>query len=55
MTYTVKQIQEWAISRNIRKNVWVPARPVVGPFVWRLKEAWLVLTGKLDTLKWEDQ
>lgn len=32
----------------------VPARPMAGPFSWRLKAAWLVLTGKADAVIWPE-
>lgn len=35
---------------------WVLARPIDGSHWWeRLKPAWQVLTGKLDTLSWTGQ
>lgn len=33
-------------------GVWVEDRPLPGPFVSRLKDAWLVLTGRADALTW---
>lgn len=29
---------------------WVCARPFSGPFWWRVKDAWAVLTGKADAV-----
>jgi hypothetical protein len=31
---------------------WVAARPERGPFLWRIRSAWLVLTGKADAVRW---
>jgi len=31
---------------------WVPARPLVGPWRWRLRDAWAVLTGRADAFIW---
>jgi hypothetical protein len=31
---------------------WVPARPLPGPWWWRVKDAWAVLWGKADAFKW---
>jgi hypothetical protein len=31
---------------------WMPARPVIGPWWWRIQDAWLVLTGKADAVIW---
>jgi hypothetical protein len=33
---------------------WVPARPYPGPFVWRLRSAWAVLTGRADAFTWPE-
>ncbi len=39
-----------------RMEAWVYARPLPDTsYLKRLKDAWLVLTGKCDALKWEDQ
>ena len=34
---------------------WVLARPLSGPFWWRVVAAWRVLTGELDALRWTKQ
>ena len=39
-------------QQEIRPGIWVTARPLVGPFSWRLRDAWAVLTGKADALYW---
>lgn len=40
----------------IYTKVWVPKRPVsVDSFLSRLRQAWLVFRGRLDTLQWPDQ
>ena len=31
---------------------YVPARPLLDPWSWRIKHAWGVLTGKYDAVKW---
>ncbi len=38
--------------REMRPGVWASARPLVGPLRWRLRDAWLVLTGKADAVTW---
>lgn len=45
--------KDWPLA--FFKDRWVLARPISGPFIWRLKAAWLVLIGKCDALKWTDQ
>lgn len=53
------QLKDWP-QRGIKtwpngREQWVLARPLDGPFRWRLKAAWLVLTGKADALTWTEQ
>lgn len=31
---------------------WVPARPIPGPLLWRLHDAWKVLKGEADAFTW---
>jgi len=31
---------------------WMPARPLLDPWITRLKDAWKVYTGEYDALKW---
>jgi len=53
--FTVKEIQDWEISTDLGNpsaKTYVPCRPGGGPFIWRLKAAWGVLTGKYDALDW---
>ena len=54
-TYKVKEVQQWDTLVKTKEGNWIPARPVnhkVRSFSEKLKEPWLVLIGKLDTLKW---
>ena len=44
-----------AVSAEVEPGKWVPARPLVGPFSWRLRDAWEVLRGRADAVKWPDQ
>ena len=60
MAYRLEDVEEMTNSGNMvvkkyvmeEREVWVPARPLVGPFICRLKDAWLVLVGKADAFKW---
>ena len=38
----------------IEIDEWVPARPLSGPFVARLKDAWKVLKGRADAFTWPE-
>jgi hypothetical protein len=31
---------------------WVPSRPLLWPWTWRIKLAWMVLRGKADAVVW---
>lgn len=36
-------------------GTWVDSRPISGPFIGRLRDAWMVLKGKAEALVYEDQ
>jgi hypothetical protein len=53
MAWTLKALE--ALTRTVHTQIdgqWMPARPLRGPLTWRLKDAWLVLTGKADAVIW---
>lgn len=41
--------------RQLPDGRWVIAKPLPGPFRWRLHDAWLVLIGKAEALLFEGQ
>lgn len=47
-----------ALIKGVSKNFdgrWVPCRPSGMPLVtWRVRAAWLVLTGRADALVWPE-
>jgi len=52
--YTVKEIQEYSCDALIGGK-WVPARPLnhkVRSIRQKIREAWMVFTGKADALLW---
>ena len=51
--YTLRQLFNWKTQREINGK-WVPARPIVGLFKWRLSDAWEVLTGRADAFVWPE-
>ena len=62
--YTAQSIKDHTSLRskvidNVRgKSVWVPARPsnhTCDTLKSRLKQAWMVFTGKADTLIWDEE
>ena len=55
MIYRLHTLQHWQTEREIQPGVWVPARPLDGPFLWRLTAAWEVLRGRADAFTWPEQ
>lgn len=56
MQYTLKDLLD--IVSHIQTEIngkWVPARPMAGPFIYKVKAAWLVLTGKADAVIWPER
>lgn len=51
MPYTIKQLREWSVFRGTPRGE-VPARPVDGPFIDRIRDAWAVLRGHADAFTW---
>lgn len=55
MLYTLKDLLDIVSHTQTEINgKWVPARPMSGPFIWKVKAAWLVLTGKADIIIWPE-
>lgn len=53
--WSLKELFEFANSNQALINgKYVPARPYGGPFSWRVKAAWKVLTGKADAFTWPE-
>lgn len=40
---------------EIRPGKWVPSKPLPGPLLWRLRDAWAVLRGRAEALYFEGQ
>lgn len=60
MTYKFKTlIEQYRTNSTLINGQWVTARPInykYQSWLERVKEAWAVLKGRLDTVKWpEDQ
>lgn len=54
--YKASEIKSWDVDCKINGK-YIPARPLnsfYNPKFGRIRAAWLVLTGKLDALDWED-
>ena len=55
MIYTLRSLLEQTASVQAQINgKWVPVRPLYGPLSWRIRAAWLVLTGKADAVIWPE-
>ena len=46
--------KNWPIA-EIAPGIWTPSRPVPGPFIDRLLDAWAVLCGTADAVKFEEK
>ena len=56
MLWYLKDLMDFAKScQKCINGKWVPCRPVGPPMKWRLKAAWLVLTGKADAVIWPNE
>jgi len=52
--YTVRELQNWSTSGEVKPGMWVPTRPLsMGGFIKRLSLAWGAFRGEYDVLKWE--
>ena len=54
--YTAHAIKNWKTQVEVKKGIWIPARPIGGgfSFLWRFKLAYDVFTGRFDVLNWQD-
>jgi hypothetical protein len=53
--YTLKYlVTETQNAQAKISGKWVPARPLIGSWLDRLKDAWRVLTGKADAFTWPE-
>lgn len=50
----VEDIAKWSVKRDTGNpdDGWKLARPEPGVFIDRLKDAWQVLIGKADAIRW---
>ena len=42
-------------DQTFRQGRWVLARPINGPWVWRVRDAWNVLLGRAEAVQFDDQ
>ncbi len=52
--YYVEDIKKWSVSRDSGNpdDGWKLARPIPGGFFERLRDAWQVLVGNADAIRW---
>lgn len=51
--YSLDALMKTANRNQTKVNgVWIPSRPIVQPLRYRIADAWAVLTGKADAVKW---
>ncbi len=48
-------IDSYSEVQTEKEGKWVISRPLPGPFIARLKDAWLVLIGKADAVTFYKQ
>jgi hypothetical protein len=53
--YTLSELYEWDVRAEIEPGRWVPARPLDGPAIYRIRDAWAVLRGRADAFTWPQQ
>jgi len=39
-------------NRELYEGRWIPSRPLPGPFIRRLLDAWAVLRGRAEAVRW---
>jgi hypothetical protein len=52
--FIADEFKNWETQTEI-DGKWVLARPIIGPFISRIKDAWQVLIGKADAVKFIGQ
>lgn len=53
MVWTLKNLVEHAEQMQVYMDgYWVPARPLAGPLICRIRAAWRVLKGEADAFIW---
>lgn len=54
MIYKLEYLRSHEVESNLAliDGKWYPARPLAGPWIWRLRAAWAVLRGRADAFRW---
>jgi len=53
MVYRVEDVAKMVAHEACEiGGLWMPARPLDGPWIWRVKAAWGVLRGRYDAIVW---
>lgn len=53
--WTLEDLIKFAAEAQAEVNgKWVPARPLIGPLLARLRSAWAVLRGQADAFVWPE-
>lgn len=53
MSYSIKELKNHHVDTCNPDDGWISARPLIEPFICRLKDAWMVLIGRYDAVRWE--
>lgn len=52
MSYLIDDLKNMNAVVQSKDDGWVLSRPIPGPFICRLKDAWMVLIGEYDAVRW---
>lgn len=50
--YRLRDLLDWGCDAEIIPGVWVSARPLEGPAIYRWRAAWAVFRGRADAFTW---
>lgn len=54
--YRIDDLKNMQVTTNLgNEDGWVSARPIPDGFIQRAKDAWEVLVGRADAVKWNGQ
>lgn len=53
--YRIRELIDMAVhNQEVRADKrWHPARPLPDPFITRVRDAWAVLVGRADAVRWD--
>lgn len=55
MLRLIEDVLEPSNAKEVKGHGWLPARPVSPSFLYRLSDAWAVLIGRAEAVRWPEQ